>query len=708
MNIETMVAALASAPAERLIAAWISVSLKGSALIAVAWLLTRAIRRGSAAMRHAIWTSALAGMLLLPVLTALVPVIELGVMPEIRLPRTPSVERPFVAPEAILPRETGPRDSKTVRRTTSAPAMRELESVAAAAAPRTQIPVEAWLALALFAGVALLVARAVAGAFQLSMWARRARAVHDAGWLSLVQRLANGMGIARPVTLLRSDRACVPMTWGVVYPRVLLPADADAWTADRRTIVLLHELAHVKRLDAFTQFVAQVSVAAFWFNPIVWFAARQMRLEREHACDDFVLDAGARASDYAQDLLQIARSLVTSGAPAAAALAMARRTELEGRLLAILNPRVNRRPASRKRILSSSLGVIALAIPLAALRPVPRMPDPVSKPTPAVILSRQPMDVILSREATKGSLSIQGFNDPGAKAILSSPIASLRLPQDDATGPTASLRPPQHEARRQADTPVPTPASELPQGNAPGPVAVVPTAQNEDLRRALTPLPPARQLEFKRPTTGKAPPDLETLIAVTRAARKLTSDNDKAELLLTVAKYYVSDDELRTVYLDAVASMTSDYERTRTLKPLLLKDSLPMKAVAQVVRIAAMMTSDNDKANLVVRTVMEHAALTPPIRAALIAAAATMTSDYERGRSIAAIARRGVLSSGEAIDLINAAKPMTSSDAKANALLIIAAHHSLDDAEVRRAYLRVAETISSAYDYRRAVVRALQ
>jgi beta-lactamase regulating signal transducer with metallopeptidase domain len=131
------------------------------------------------------------------------------------------------------------------------------------------------LSLALFAGVALLVTRAsvpCASAFHVG---RRARAVHDAGWLSLVQRLANGMGIARPVTLLRSDRACVPMTWGVVYPRVLLPADADAWTADRRTIVLLHELAHVKRLDAFTQFVAQVSVAAFWFNPIVWFAARR-------------------------------------------------------------------------------------------------------------------------------------------------------------------------------------------------------------------------------------------------------------------------------------------------------------------------------------------------------------------------------------------------------------------------------------------------
>ena len=406
MNIETIVAALASAPAGRLIAAWISVSLKGSALIVVAWLLTRALRPGSAAMRHAMWTSALAGMLLLPVLTALVPVIELGVMPEIRLPRTPSVEQPLVVTQAVLPSEIGPRDSRTLRGTTSAPAMRQLESVAPAAPAPTRVPVEAWLSLALFAGVALLVIRAVAGAVQLSMWARRARAIHDAGWLSLVQRLANGMGIARPVTLLRSDRACVPMTWGVVYPRVLLPADADAWTADRRTIVLLHELAHVKRLDAFTQFVAQVSVAAFWFNPIVWFAARQMRLEREHACDDFVLDAGARASDYAQDLLQIARSLVSSGAPAAAALAMARRTELEGRLLAILNPRANRRPASRKRIVASSLGVIVLALPLAALRPVPRLAVPALKPP--VMLSSQPVGVILSRGATKGSLSRQG------------------------------------------------------------------------------------------------------------------------------------------------------------------------------------------------------------------------------------------------------------------------------------------------------------
>jgi hypothetical protein len=203
-------------------------------------------------------------------------------------------------------------------------------------------------------------------------------------------------------------------------------------------------------------------------------------------------------------------------------------------------------------------------------------------------------------------------------------------------------------------------------------------------------------------------PDLETLIAVARAANRLTSDYDKAELLLTIVKHYVRDDELRTAYLAAVASMTSDYDRARTLEPMLLKDSLPMKAVAQVVKIAAMMTSDNSKANLVVKTATDHPSLTQPIRTALISTAATMTSDYDRGRSIAAIAKRGGLSNSDLIDLINAAKGMISSFDKASALLVISSQYAMNDADVRRAYFSAAETISSASDYRRAIVRVLE
>ena len=82
------------------------------------------------------------------------------------------------------------------------------------------------------------------------------------------------------------------MTWGSLRPRILLPSSAREWARERPALldaVLLHEVAHVARMDAFSRAIAQMSVAVFWFNPLFWFAARQARLERERACDDVVL-----------------------------------------------------------------------------------------------------------------------------------------------------------------------------------------------------------------------------------------------------------------------------------------------------------------------------------------------------------------------------------------------------------------------------------
>jgi hypothetical protein len=180
----------------------------------------------------------------------------------------------------------------------------------------------------------------------------------------------------------------MPMAWGLLRARVMLPADADAWPESRQRVVLLHELAHVKRRDCLTQFVAHLACAAYWFNPMVWVAARRLRAEREHACDDLVLAAGTRGSDYADHLLDIARSLRAGAWPTWSAVTMAHRSQLEGRLMAILDPALSRRSPTRgSAAIVAALAIVAVTS-LAGVRPVARVaeaqgrPSSPSRPTP--------------------------------------------------------------------------------------------------------------------------------------------------------------------------------------------------------------------------------------------------------------------------------------------------------------------------------------
>jgi beta-lactamase regulating signal transducer with metallopeptidase domain len=159
-----------------------------------------------------------------------------------------------------------------------------------------------WLVVAL-----TILALPLAGRLALRRLACGARPIDEGPWADLLRDLAARLGLARRVTLLRGPHALMPMTWGWLRPVILLPDDADAWPPARRRDVLLHELAHVRRLDGLTQAVAQVACALYWFNPLAWVAAHRMRVERERACDDVVLLAGARASDYAGHLLELAR-----------------------------------------------------------------------------------------------------------------------------------------------------------------------------------------------------------------------------------------------------------------------------------------------------------------------------------------------------------------------------------------------------------------
>jgi len=365
---------------------FIDAALKGAILVIVAAAAAYALRNRSAASRHAVWTAAVIGHLAIPALVFILPAWRMPVLPATpwmsqSAPASSPTAAPYVRNEiASASRASGPvapapeaQTAASKQATGPGAGLTAGETPASTGKTATRFSTIAIVAAIWFLGAVLVLLRLAIGTWKVGQLARDGARVEEGVWLSLTQRLANRLGVTRPLTLLRGESLAVPVTWGIVYPAVLLPQDSETWTEERRRFVLVHEMAHVKRFDALTQLLSQVVVALFWFDPLVWIAAHQMRVEREHACDDYVLRDGTTPSLYAGELLEMVRSIGTPrhdrAAPAFAALAMARRSEFEGRMLAILDPRLDRQTLPRRGTLMTAVIVALLALPLAALRP---------------------------------------------------------------------------------------------------------------------------------------------------------------------------------------------------------------------------------------------------------------------------------------------------------------------------------------------------
>ncbi|HLW79412.1 MAG TPA: M56 family metallopeptidase, partial [Terriglobia bacterium] len=334
-------------------------AVKGSLILLAAWAATQVLRRASAATRHLIWTAAAGALLALPLFTAALPAWRIGRPGWMR--SRPETARPVAstgAGSAVAP-AVEPASSLNAQRSAAV-------SRKAGAPPRwSRIPA-AWLLLGWAAGLAIVVGRLGLGTLRVSQIARRACPMNDARGLE--RDLARELGLRCPVSVLISDRPIMPMAWGVLRPVILLPASAAHWPDARLRAVLAHELAHVGRRDGLTQLLARVACGIYWFNPLVWLAARELRHERERASDDRVLGLGTQASDYAAHLVDLARMLRRAEASWSMAVPMASPSHLEARVVAVLNPRVNRGTVSPARAAAVLLAAVALLTPLAALR----------------------------------------------------------------------------------------------------------------------------------------------------------------------------------------------------------------------------------------------------------------------------------------------------------------------------------------------------
>ena len=330
-------------------------ALKTSLLIAAVGVVVLLTAKRSAAWRHFLWTSALALSLLMPI-----AVVSLPSSLQLTLPwpaaRSSALSEPVLLtagahragaePAIVAPRNGEPSSAELRTR---------------AAWPPLMI---VWLI-----GALIVWLRNVLAHVGLRRWARKARPGLSLAWQATLRRVGSDAGIGRHLCVLESEHATSPCTWGLVKPVVLLPAAGADWPEPQRRFALLHELAHIRRLDYLTTQIASLACAVHWYNPLVWLAAVQARKLQEQACDDVVLNAGETPSDYAQFLVGIAGARRLS-LEIPAAVGMVQRSQLHGRVTAILDATRARVPLSRMALLIALAPLACLMVVLAAVSAV--------------------------------------------------------------------------------------------------------------------------------------------------------------------------------------------------------------------------------------------------------------------------------------------------------------------------------------------------
>ena len=237
-------------------------------------------------------------------------------------------------------------------------------------------------------GTALLLARFAIGLLGLRRLRIASEPENDADLLALLNMTQTRSGRIRHVELRQNASIPAPVTWGVFRPVILVPTGFERLSDECRNAVLCHELAHVQENDFFLRALAELARALLWFQPLMWIARRQLRLEQELACDNLVLAAGGKPSAYARLLLDWdARPGMDSLVAIGAAVGMAHRSSLKRRLHALLDQNLRRDRVAGMAVFATWLLALATALPLAAISvttatpPQSNGPHPLKAPT---------------------------------------------------------------------------------------------------------------------------------------------------------------------------------------------------------------------------------------------------------------------------------------------------------------------------------------
>jgi beta-lactamase regulating signal transducer with metallopeptidase domain len=619
-----------------------------------------------------------------------------------------------------------------------------------------------------------------------------------AEWQLRLRNLSQINGVRRQIQLLLSSHIAGPMSLGFLKPAILIPRTLLGTLSNSELDhVVLHELAHLQRRDDWTNLAQKLIEAILPIQPAVYWIGHRMSIEREIACDDWVIASAGTAKPYAASLAKVAELTQWHRADILAAGATGKRSELFNRVQNMLNETRNATPklalgplvaaiaavgtliylgaqapqmiafAQSSANESSQQGPTQMALRVPVATPVPAAPialpallpqiaalsprAPAQSPTsplapPAPVTSSAPlasmasvapmaavgapqngethMEMTTHNGWTSLSVKLDGaieFTDDDRDVKSLSPGGHFRIEEgtwqsgraydvkaDSAGNLTktysvgGSAKPLDSDGRSWLDNVLPQMIRDSAIGAGPRVARILRQGGPQSVITEIGLIhSDASKRIYLEQLFAQATLNTEQLMEAAKLIRGISSDGDKAQVLLAVdGKYFIS--ELRPYLFEAVESISSDGDKRRVLSDIVQKDAGSVDSLVSAARVAKHISSDGDKAEVLIE--MAHSYRDDSgLRTAYFEAVKSISSDGDHARVLSTILAVHGDDRDTLARALQSAEKISSDGDKARVLKEAVPKYN-DDDFTRKAFFEAANSISSDGDHQQVLV----
>jgi bla regulator protein blaR1 len=320
-------------------------------IISLLWLL---LRKKSASLQHFVLSLGVVGILCLPLLASVLPVIEINFSASILSAMIERINY-WVELSLLIIGSTEDQDKAKI--------------------------------IFVVVGIYLLVMSSLVFYFLIDivtvvLETKSAATIKNTNINQQLEELCELFDIKRKIRLVSVEKLSSPQTWGFIKPVIMLPKNSNVWDEDKILSIFTHELAHIVRLDWLTTLVVKMACAVFWFLLPLWWMANKIYQQAEIACDDYIFKIREKNVSYAQTLLAIAKNDNSLNKITNTALSMRGHSPLYHRIIAILD---KQRPHHAMPVEDAQYWVILggfVLVMLAGIQLIPVVNQVASRSTP--------------------------------------------------------------------------------------------------------------------------------------------------------------------------------------------------------------------------------------------------------------------------------------------------------------------------------------